>query len=369
MLGGSTTDVPRLIAFYLPQFHPIEVNDLIHGRGYTEWTAVASAQPLFRGHRQPRTPTDLGFYDLRVPEARVAQAELAARYGISAFCYWHYWSDGARTMERPLDDVLASGEPDLPFCIGWANHDWRETWGDQRLVLQQRYPGATDEEAHFRALETAFHDPRYVTVDGAPLVFIFRPREIPDLHGFTDRWRRLAEHSGLSGVHFVAQLRTDDSAEATRSIASAVDACVVVPIGPPTSSRTTLRTIADRLRGGPIRLDYRQLAEQARGMFPGGLEAYPAVLTNWDNTPRWGRSGFVLEHDEPEHLRRMVRDAVELVAGRAADRQIVFVKSWNEWAEGNFLEPDLADGTARLEAISAALSEARRSPSGTPATH
>ncbi|MCA1704692.1 MAG: glycoside hydrolase family 99-like domain-containing protein, partial [Actinobacteria bacterium] len=166
-----------MVAFYLPQFYPIPENDLWWEPGYTEWTAVARARPMFPGHRQPRLPTELGYYDLRVPETRAAQAALAKEHGIEGFCYWHYWiGNGKRVLDRPFNEVLRSGEPDFPFCLGWANHDWYDkSTRPWTLLMQQQYPGQGDEAAHFRALEPAFHDPRHLCIDGNPIFLVFRP--------------------------------------------------------------------------------------------------------------------------------------------------------------------------------------------------
>jgi len=191
----------RLIAFYLPQFHPIPENDQWWGPGFTEWTDVAKAKPLFPGHYQPHIPADLGFYDLRVPETRAAQAELARKAGIEGFCYWHYYFAGKRLLERPFNEVLASGEPDFPFCLGWANHKWV---GRQGLLIDQTYPGPADHEAHFYSVLPAFHDRRYIRVKNKPLFLIFYPKGLPDAKAFIDQWQNLAVKNGLEGIHFVA---------------------------------------------------------------------------------------------------------------------------------------------------------------------
>ena len=195
--------VAHLIALYLPQFHPIPENDEWWGRGFTEWTNVAKAKPLFRGHRQPHLPTDLGFYDLRLPEVREAQAEMARNAGVGAFCYWHYWfGNGRRIIERPFEEVRDNGKPDFPFCLAWANQSWTGIWygNPKRTLMKQEYFGRVDEEAHFRWAQKAFEDPRYFKVEGKPMFTIFEPRRHAidrELH------RALARTSGegwLSGV-------------------------------------------------------------------------------------------------------------------------------------------------------------------------
>src|SRR5215468_1528989 len=172
----------RVIAFYLPQYHPIPENDAWWGKGFTEWTNVAKARPLFPGHHQPIVPADLGFYDLRLPETREAQARLARAYGIEAFCYYHYWFAGRRILERPFNEVLASGQPDFPFCLGWANQTWTGIWhgASNRVLIQQTYGGETDARLHFEAVLQAMLDPRYLRVDGRPVFFLHQPQELPE---------------------------------------------------------------------------------------------------------------------------------------------------------------------------------------------
>ena len=188
----------RLIAFHLPQFHPILENDQWWGKGFTEWTNVARAKPLFRGHYQPRLPADLGYYDLQGAETRQAQAELATAYGIEGFCYWHYWFHGIRLLERPVDEILASGEPDFPFCLAWANESWSRSWlGDKREVLIEQKYSEQDDRVHARWLAKAFADPRYIHVNGRPLLVVYKPMDLPEAKRtteiFRDECRRLGQ--------------------------------------------------------------------------------------------------------------------------------------------------------------------------------
>lgn len=193
----------RVIAFYLPQFHPVEVNDKYWGKGFTEWRNVAKARPLFRGHNEPRIPADLGYYDLRMPEVREQQAELAKEAGVEGFCYWHYWfGNGKEVLERPFDEVVRSGDPDLPFCLGWANHSWTtRTWtkiksnAEDSYIFRQEYPGEKDYIDHFYRLLPAFKDNRYITVDGKPLFLIFDLNGFNDFINFKNVWNNLAEEN------------------------------------------------------------------------------------------------------------------------------------------------------------------------------
>src|SRR5215475_4957626 len=183
-------DTPRLVAFYLPQYHPIPENDEWWGTGFTEWTNVVSAKPVFAGHYQPHLPADLGFYDLRLPEVRQAQADLARNHGIHGFCYYHYWFQGRRLLRRPFDEVLRSGQPDFPFCLCWANENWTRVWdgSDKKLLIEQTY-SADDDLAHIRWLAPAFRDPRHIRVEGKPLFLVYRARKLPDPLRTTSLWR------------------------------------------------------------------------------------------------------------------------------------------------------------------------------------
>jgi lipopolysaccharide biosynthesis protein len=344
----------RVVAFYLPQFHPIPENDRWWGNGFTEWTSTVRARPLFRGHSVPHLPADLGFYDLRVPDARRAQADLAAAYGVSAFCYWHYWFAGRRLLERPFEEVLASGEPSLPFCLGWANQTWSGAWhgAPNRTLCEQTYPGPVDDAAHFEYLTQAFHDYRYFTVDGRPLFYVYRPEQLPDAAVWVERWRALADRAGLPGIYLVAEVSDllGHGPKYDRIEADGWDAGVDMRLP---ASQTLVTTFAMRLRrkvrGGPEVYPYLQEPLPARH---GLLESLlPAVHPNWDNTPRAGRGGLVLHGATPDAFRRHVEEAARRVANRPLQERLIFVKSWNEWAESNYLEPDLEYGHGWLAAL------------------
>ena len=335
----------RVIAFYLPQFHPIPENDEWWGPGFTEWTNVGQARRFYPGHYQPRVPADLGYYDLRVPETRAAQADMAAAHGVEAFCYWHYWFAGEQLLERPFDEVLKSGEPDFPFCLGWANQTWTGVWhgAPNRILIEQTYPGVEDHERHFHALLDAFTDDRYLKVDGRPLFYVYKPRLLPDARQFADTWRRLAEREGLPGMYLVAE------ADETWSTAEhGFDEKVVVKL-PRLTPRSLPRRLLRKVSPLPVIASYTSVQQRLIDTY--SPTTLPCVLPNWDNTPRSGRRGAVLHGSTPALFREMVERAVDAVAGRPADERLVFVKSWNEWAEGNHLEPDLRYGMGYLEAL------------------
>jgi lipopolysaccharide biosynthesis protein len=351
---GQLTPKARAVAFYLPQFFPIPENDRWWGPGFTEWTNAAKARPLFRGHLQPTLPADLGFYDLRVPETRQAQSDLARQYGVEAFAYWHYWfGEGDRILERPFLEVLESGAPEISFCLAWANQSWTGVWhaaGD-KVLKQQRYPGAEDDQRHFDTILPAFRDARYLRVDGKPVFYVFRPEELPDAAAFVDRWQAMAKAAGLEGLYLVAEASDllGRGSRYTTAARDGFDASVHMRIPADVNPRTTLRMrMRRKLRGGPEVWPY---SDHIMDAFPDDPHLQPCVYPNWDNTPRSGRRGLAVTDASPERFRRNVADAVTLLADRPADERLLWVKSWNEWAEGNHLEPDLRDGHGWLEAL------------------
>ncbi len=341
---ASMSQRAKVIAFYLPQYHPIPENDLWWGKGFTEWTNVTKAKPLYEGHYQPHLPADLGFYDLRVAAVREQQAELAQKYGITAFCYWHYWFGGRRLLELPFEEVVRSGQPEFPFCLGWANQTWSGVWhgAPDRILIEQTYPGASDHAAHFQALLPAFRDPRYFRIEGRPVFLIYAPTHLPDARAFTGQWQELAAKNGLDGFHFIAHNVRDPESFGCHSC---------VDNAPFVSMRAAPLKFTPLNGGGMPRVyDYRSLVAYLRSYELGGRE-YPLVVPNWDNTPRSGANGLVLHGSTPELFREMLENALRKVEGRAAEERLVFVKAWNEWAEGNHLEPDAVHGHRYLEVI------------------
>lgn len=341
----------RAIAFYLPQFHPIPENDGWWGEGFTEWTNTKKATPLFDGHYQPHVPAELGYYDLRDPEVRRAQAELARQYGIEGFCYYHYWfGDNRRLLERPFDEVLASGAPDLPFCLCWANQSWSGIWhgAPDQILMEQRYPGAQDAEAHFRFLLSAFQDERYIRVDDRPLLVIFAPRQIPQPHAFFDRWRLMAEAAGLKGL-FILGIRhiRDRGNPHDIGLDGAIDMRIPLP-AKSWEADSSVGVIMDHAEIAPLEIPRRKP----------GLLNFPCIGPSWDNTPRLGTRGIVYVNSTPELFEGNVRKAASFLAEYPVAQRLLFVKAWNEWAEGNHLEPDRKYGHQWLQALQNGLAVA-----------
>lgn len=349
----------QLIAFFLPQFHPVPENDAWWGRGFTEWRNVARARPLFRGHHQPHLPTDLGYYDLRLPATRAAQAALAAEHGIGAFCYYHYWFNGRRILERPVNDLLASPAPAFPFCLCWANENWTRAWdgGAREVLLAQNY-SADDDDAHFLALLPAFRDPRYLRHEGCPIFLVYAASRLPDPVRTTTRWRELARAHGLPGLHLLRVESVHEPRADPRPLG--FDAAV--------EFQPEWRTIAEprwhhwRRRvfqklGLPVPRrwahrvrDYREVSRAAMRSPARPYPYFPCVAPSWDNSARRATGALILRDATPEAYGLWLRHALRTTP------DFVFINAWNEWAEGCHLEPCARHGRGFLEATRSALS-------------
>ena len=374
---------PRLIAFYLPQYHPIPENDEWWGKGYTEWRSVTAAKPLFKGHYQPHIPADLGFYDLRLPEIREQQAELAREAGIEGFCYWHYWmGNGRMLLERPFQEVLSSGKPDYPFCLGWANHNWtNRMWSkvsnfSRTHNLIEVFYSKEDYIKHFHYVLPAFRDKRYIRVDGKPLFYIFAPQHIPNSREFIDTWQDLARANGLDGIYFVAMVsnvslgfKDENGKYALPNLNEAGKRYqMFLDMGyDGINSRGDYRaellckgkyvTLYERFLRKVFkystlkRYDYAKVMENLFVKEDAWENVFPTIIPNWDRSPRAGKDAVIYDKSTPDLFERSLRNAINIIKDKKPEHQIIFVKSWNEWGEGNHLEPDVKWGHQYLDAI------------------
>lgn len=354
----------RVIAFYLPQFHPIPENNKWWGKGFTEWTNVGKAKPLFRGHYQPRVPADLGYYDLRVPETRQAQADLAKEYGIEGFLYWHYWfGNGKRLLERPFDEVLKSGEPDFPFCLGWANHSWQGISCGVKTkepLIEQSYGGEEDYKRHFYDVLPAFKDKRYIQVDEKPLFYIHSPLSSPEVKFFVKLWHKLALMNGLKGITFVGNTANDEE-----SIKEVLSFCSFVNVDTLFDFKKYAFSFGDKVKNKILREifkvgnvhEYKSAMKYFYSKKVNKEHYFPTIIPGWDHTPRTGSVGNVLNNSTPEYFQEHVRTVLKEVENKEFDKRVVFLKSWNEWAEGNYIEPDIRFGHQFLKALKNAIKE------------
>lgn len=380
----------RVIALYLPQFHPIPENDSWWGPGFTEWTNVAKAKPLFRGHEQPKIPADLGFYDLRLPETRELQAKMARDAGIEGFCYYHYWfGNGKQLLERPFNEVLESGKPDFPFCLCWANHDWtNRTWTNQSnlkkntMMIKMEY-SMDDHRNHFMSLLPAFRDSRYIKVDGKPLFMIYSSFQFPHVQEYIQLWQELAKENGLPGIYFVGGTQSTFSFRITdegkreasvpnlKSSAKVFDEVLAMGFDAVNSYgkrrgemlaegrfQNVCRNALQKF-GIPLSKKYDYL-KTVKGFFApedSWENVFPTILPQWDRSPRVGSADGVYVHATPENFRKHVLHALDVVKDKENEHRIIFLKSWNEWGEGNYVEPDLRYGHGFLDVLSDLLKD------------
>lgn len=352
----------RVIAFYLPQFYPTPENDEWWEPGFTEWTNVVRAKPLFKGHYQPRIPQELSFYDLRVPETRERQAELAGEAGIEGFCYWHYWfGNGKRLLDRVFREVVESGKPDFPFCLCWANHSWlRKTWDPKspnKMLMEQTYPGTDDYIAHFNEMLPAFKDKRYIRSTEGKLVFgIFDPKKFIDFNRFKNIWNTLAIENGLKGFEFFAY--TPGETYYTAAKANDYDRIVYEALNDGFTSNNakkfSLNWVVKHIKlwmHRPISMiSYSKYVETAIKRFKSLVDVFPCIDPMFDHSPRSNGVGQILHNNDPKLWGKLCREVRKMVESNPNNPdKFIFIKAWNEWGEGNYMEPDTRFGKAYIE--------------------
>ena len=352
---------PKVIAYYLPQFYPFPENDEWWGKGFTEWTNVVKALPLFRGHYQPKLPGELGFYDLRDVGTIRKQVALAKEAGISAFCLWHYWfGENKVLLEKPLQLILENEDIDFPICLGWANESWEaKVWnsGDSsknKILMKQEYGGKDDIEAHFQYISKALKDRRYLRLDGRPVFVVYQPLQLPDARLFIDEFNRLIRESGIAeAFYFIGHTKDDAPIDTIKGLG--FDAVNVVRIGPYRYDREVVRRIPWKLfkfkmMNRPLVLDYKFVSKYfIKKDIDAREDVFPTLIPNWDHTPRSGRNGSVFHNSTPKLFGEHVKNALAVTKDKK--NNVIFLKSWNEWGEGNYMEPDLKFGKAYIEVL------------------
>lgn len=356
---------PLIIALYLPQFHPIPENDEWWGKGFTEWTNVGRAKPLFKGHYQPKVPADLGYYDLRLPIVREQQAQMAREAGVTAFCYWHYWfGNGKQLMEDVANEVLASGSPNFPFCLGWANHSWyaknwnsKDAKGKDRLLIEQTYPGKEDFRMHYNYVRDFFKDPRYIKIDNKPFFMVFNAKETPA--GFIESWNQWAKEDGFEGVYFAGNISND--APLNYYIEMGYDAIIRERIKAIMSQRreNTLAFLWKKVKSHlfsipDCKYEYADVLNFLVNPETDSDEhEIPCIIPNFDHSPRSGKYGVILHNSTPELFYKLCTRALAIV--KEKKNKLILLRSWNEWGEGNYMEPDLRYKKQYLEALKKAI--------------
>ena len=342
----------RLLAFYLPQFHPIPENDRWWGAGFTEWRNVGKAYPNFVGHYQPRRPGELGYYDLRMPDVMTAQAALARRYGITGFCYYYYWFSGHRLLERPLEQMLASSSPDLPFCLCWANENWTRRWdGESENILAGQKHSPEDDIAVITDLSRYFRAPNYIRINGRPLLLVYRVKLFPDFRATVERWRRHCRQAGIGEI-YVATVEAFDQVDKLEPPERwGCDAGVEFPPhGFGNLRKPSSQLLNPRFEGTTD--DYVELVHRYLDRPVPGYRRFRGVMAGWDSTPRRQNNSLVFENAAPGAFQAWLEAAIAQTREQAqGDERIVFINAWNEWAEGAYLEPDMRFGHTWLEAV------------------
>ena len=366
---------PKIIAYYLPQYHPFPENDEWWGKGFTEWTNVARAVPLFKGHYQPRIPADLGFYDLRLPQIREEQALLAKEAGVYGFCYWHYWfGNGKQLMADIFDEVLASGKPDFPFCLGWANHSWyAKNWNvkdssKDKLLIEQKYLGDDDIRMHYEYVLKAFRDPRYIKQDGKPIFTIFAPHLLPSNYNLIELWNRWAKEDGFKdGIYFIASYKPKylDEREDINWINKGFSAVIPVRVNRHLLCQTggkrflSLKYYIHKYLGQVgfmQKYKYSDVAPYFSNEIADKREyVIPTLIPNFDHSPRSKKSGYILDGSTPDLFKKLCSRVFDNI--KEKNNKLVWLRSWNEWGEGNYMEPDLKYGKGYLNALKEAIDE------------
>jgi lipopolysaccharide biosynthesis protein len=351
----------KSIAIYLPQFHPVAENDSWWGKGFTEWTNVVKAKARFEGHYQPHLPANLGFYDLRLQESRLAQEALAKAYGVHGFCYYHYWFNGKRMLYEPLDRKMSNPVEDLPFMMCWANENWTRNWngGDNQILLKQEY-GFEDDKTHIEHLLPYFKDDRYIKVDGKPIFIIYRPKFFPEIEKTIKIWRDEVKKAGFPDLYigfsqnfehqFEPQSKGFDFGFEFQPNFSSLSHGVSYDS---TFFRKVKRRIRKKLglRAESFQYyhDYSQYVEKQK-RFGFKKNIYAGVTPMWDNSARRKENPFILHNSTPEKYKNWLQHIKENYSWETVPENFLFINAWNEWAEGNHLEPCQKWGTAYLEA-------------------
>lgn len=356
----------RLIAINLPQFHPFKENDEWWGKGFTEWTNVIKAKPRFKGHYQPHLPSETGFYDLRKPEMRQMQADMAKKYGIYGFCYYHYWFNGKRLMEQPVNEILASGQPNFPFMLCWANENWTRAWdgGNKEILIEQHYT-KEDDIAHMEFLcQKIFSDSRYIRINNRPFFVVYRPELIPQIKETVKIWRETAAKHGFE--LYLGFMRAD-TVSRQMLIDSGFDISIdfqphfILPrkwwLDFNTLVNCFRRRFLKKVPIKPVLWDYKKYTQKAcSDLECKKIKEFPGIVPCWDNSPRRiGREFFALKNSNPQLYGQWLSYILKHFTPFSKEENFIFINAWNEWAEGCHLEPDQKWERAYLEATKKAL--------------
>ena len=361
MVNNYKPELIKTICFYLPQFHAIKENDDWWGSGFTEWTNVKKASKQYDYHYQPRIPdNDLGYYDLSNGEVMQKQAELAKKYGVHGFCFYHYWFDAKRLLEKPVDTLLKNKDIDMPFCLCWANENWTRVWdGSEDDVLIAQKHSDEDDILFIKDLSRYFSDKRYITVDGRPLIIIYRPSLLPDIKKTSHRWREWCRKEGFGEIYLAYTQSFDNQDPSEYGLDAAIEF-------PPNNANIT--NITDKIKtvsgfDGQI-WDWNELYERSTKVRPKKYKFFQAANPGWDNTPRKGKNASIVIGNSPLKFTNYIKNICQHTLKNpllSKNEKFIFINAWNEWAEGAYLEPDKVYGYSYLNSLKQGLLSAEAS--------
>lgn len=343
---------PKIIAFYLPQFHEIPENDEWWGKGFTEWTNTKKAKPLFKGHSQPKTPLNDNYYSLAECDTLEWQAEQAKQYGVHGFCYYHYWFKGKKLLEKPLEMLLEHKEIDMPFCISWANETWSRTWSgkESEILIQQTYGGQEDWEQHLQYLLPFFKDRRYITKDGHPILILYKAGKIEKCEAMIQYWNRRMKELNMPQLYYIETLSGAQKDKECSETDAALEFEPMYTIRNKMLWYRYKREIIGRLHlwrmGIYIKLQYDKICQNIVNR---QTDNYVGLFPGWDNTARKNKRAMIIVGNNSEKFEKYLRKQYQKSAQKG--KQFIFINAWNEWAEGAYLEPDMKNGYEYLEAV------------------
>lgn len=349
---AGTTDL-KVIAYYLPQFHPTPENDTFWGKGFTEWRNVTRAFPLFKDHYQPRVPGELGFYDLRVPDVMRRQVQLARQYGVYGFCFYFYWFGGTRILELPILHFHEDKSLDINFSLCWANENWSRTWdASNNEVLIQQSHSDDDDIAFIRYLERYFRDERYIKVDGKPVLTVYRPQLLPAPGKTIARWRAEAKSMGFPGIYLIATNARLQSSDQYTEYSGLFDAVSEFPPHCIKAVDLSKEIQTSVVRTGGTIYSYQSIVDhELIKKIGSGITIHPGTMLNWDNSARKPFNGNVYVGGTPDLFAKWLRNCAERARDNPLDQRFIYINAWNEWAEGSYLEPDQRFGYAWLRVV------------------
>lgn len=364
------------LAIYLPQFHSIPENDEWWGKDFTEWVNMKKAEALFDGHYQPRIPLDKDYYDLTDPKVMERQTKLAKEKGIYGFCVYHYWFNGHKLLEKPMEQYLKNENIDFPFCFSWANEHWTNAWvsGENKILIEQNFDNRDDWVDHFNYLLPFFKDKRYIKEENKPIFLIYYPSIIMPLKEFMEKWQDLAKENGFEGIKFVYQhhlyyLQNSESEKLfdygiefepqlsffeTKNIFTSFGERMRAKIS--YFLQTKLKVYIKLRKTKPTFFNYDQVWEKSLSRKPKNNRMIPTAFVDWDNTPRRGVRGSLFIGATPHKFKKYFSRLIDKIETEY-ETEYVFLFAWNEWAEGGYLEPDEKYGYEYLNAIQEVLKE------------